>query len=124
MRSAQKAREPESIHPLPARLRSGFERFRHGYLGLLTFCVDHAGVFLIVFLVFALASLALTPWLGQDFFPSVDSGQFIIHVRAHTGTRIEETAALCDHVEQTIREQIPANEVVTILDNIGLPYSR
>jgi multidrug efflux pump subunit AcrB len=80
--------------------------------------------FLIVFLVFALASLILTPELGQDFFPSVDSGQFIIHVRAHTGTRIEETAALCDHVEQTIRGQIPANEVVTILDNIGLPYSR
>jgi multidrug efflux pump subunit AcrB len=102
---------------------TGFERFRHAYLGLLTFSVDHAGAFLVVFLVLALASLGLTPWLGQDFFPSVDSGQFKIHVRAHTGTRIEETAALCDHVEQTIREQIPANEVVTILDNIGLPYS-
>jgi multidrug efflux pump subunit AcrB len=103
---------------------SGFERFRHAYLGLLTFCVDHAGAFLIVFFVFALASLGLIPTLGQDFFPSVDSGQFIIHVRAHTGTRIEETAALCDHIEQTIRTQIPANEVVTILDNIGLPNSR
>jgi multidrug efflux pump subunit AcrB len=102
---------------------SRFERMRLGYLRLLTFCVDHAGAFLIVFLVFALASLILTPELGQDFFPSVDSGQFIIHVRAHAGTRIEETAALCDHVEQTIRGQIPANEVVTILDNIGLPYS-
>jgi multidrug efflux pump subunit AcrB len=106
-----------------AAFETGFERFRHGYLGLLTFCVDHAGAFLIVFLAFALVSLCLTPELGQDFFPSVDSGQFIIHVRAHTGTRIEETAALCDHVEQTIHEQIPANEVVTILDNIGLPYS-
>jgi multidrug efflux pump subunit AcrB len=102
---------------------TGFERFRHAYLGLLTFSVDHAGVFLIVFLAFALASLALTPWLGQDFFPSVDSGQFTIHVRAHTGTRIEETAALCDHVEQTIRQVIPPGEVNTILDNIGLPYS-
>jgi multidrug efflux pump subunit AcrB len=102
---------------------SRFERMRLGYLRLLTFCVDHAGAFLIVFLVFALASLILTPELGQDFFPSVDSGQFIIHVRAHAGTRIEETAALCDRVEQTIRGQIPANEVVTILDNIGLPYS-
>ncbi|HKN22732.1 MAG TPA: efflux RND transporter permease subunit [Terracidiphilus sp.] len=106
-----------------AAFEAGFERFRHGYLGLLTFCVDHAGAFLIVFFVFALASLTLLPTLGQDFFPAVDSGQFIIHVRAHTGTRIEETAALCDHVEQTIRGQIPANEVVTILDNIGLPYS-
>ncbi len=106
-----------------AAFETGFERFRHGYLGLLTFCIDHAGAFLIVFIVFALASLALVPSLGQDFFPSVDSGQFIIHVRAHTGTRIEETAALCDHVEQTIRGQIPAEEVATILDNIGLPYS-
>ncbi len=106
-----------------AAFESGFERFRHGYLGLLTFSVDHAGVFLIVFLAFALASLALIPSLGQDFFPSVDSGQFTIHVRAHTGMRIEETAALCDHVEQTIREVIPPGEVNTILDNIGLPYS-
>ncbi len=101
----------------------GFDRFRHGYLGLLTLCVDHSGVFLVLFLVFAVASLGLAPWLGQDFFPSVDSGQFTIHLRAHTGTRIEETAALCDHVEATIRREIPANELVTILDNIGLPYS-
>ena len=106
-----------------AAFEAGFERFRHGYLNLLTLCVDRSGPFLIAFLLFALASLALAPWLGQDFFPSVDSGQFKIHMRAHTGTRIEETAALCDHVEQTIREQIPANELVTILDNIGLPYS-
>ncbi len=101
----------------------GFERFRHGYLRLLTFCVDHSGIFLILFLVFALASFGLAPFLGQDFFPSVDSGQFMIHVRAHTGMRIEETAALCDHIEDTIRQQIPADELVTILDNIGLPYS-
>jgi multidrug efflux pump subunit AcrB len=65
----------------------------------------------------------LTPWLGQDFFPSVDSGQFKIHVRAHTGMRIEETAALCDHIDNTIRSVIPRSELVTILDNIGLPYS-
>jgi multidrug efflux pump subunit AcrB len=66
---------------------------------------------------------ALTPFLGQDFFPSVDSGQFKIHVRAHTGTRIEETANLCDHIDATIRSQIPANEIVSVIDNIGLPYS-
>jgi len=60
---------------------------------------------------------------ARTFFPSVDSGQFKIHVRARTGTRIEETAALCDHIDSTIREQIPAKEIVTILDNIGLPYS-
>jgi CzcA family heavy metal efflux pump len=103
---------------------SGFERFRHAYLRLLTLCVDHSVVFLALFLLFAVGSVALlAPFLGQDFFPSVDSGQFKIHVRARTGTRIEETAALCDHIDATIREQIPANEIVSILDNIGLPAS-
>ena len=103
---------------------SGFEKFRRGYLRLLTLCMDHARAFLLLFLLFAVGSVALlAPWLGQDFFPSVDSGQFKIHVRAHTGTRIEETAALCDHIDSTIRQQIPANELVTILDNVGVPYS-
>ncbi|MGB6721059.1 MAG: efflux RND transporter permease subunit, partial [Terracidiphilus sp.] len=102
---------------------SRFEKLRLGYLRLLTLCVDHAGAFIALFLVFTVGSLALAPELGQDFFPSVDSGQFKIHVRAHTGTRIEETAALCDHVDATIRSQIPAGEVVSIIDNIGLPYS-
>ena len=61
-------------------------------------------VFLIVFMLFAVGSVALlVPWLGQDFFPSVDAGQFKIHVRARTGTRIEETAAFCDHIDATIR---------------------
>ena len=101
-----------------------FERMRHGYLRLLTLCVDHPGWFIAIFLVFTLGSVGLlAPWLGEDFFPSVDSGQFEIHVRAHTGTRIEETAALCDRIEDTIRHQIPAHEIDTILDNIGLPYS-
>ena len=103
---------------------SGFEKFRRAYLRILTLSVDHAGVFLIIFIVFSLASLGImTPWLGQDFFPAVDSGQFKIHLRAHTGTRIEETAALCDHVDATIRQHVPAGEVVSIVDNIGLPYS-
>ncbi len=102
----------------------GFERMRHGYARVLTVCVDHSGVFLILFTVASLASIGLiTPWLGEDFFPSVDSGQFKIHVRAHTGTRVEETAALCDQVDAIIRSQIPKKELVTILDNIGLPYS-
>jgi multidrug efflux pump subunit AcrB len=75
-------------------------------------------------MVFSLASVGLlTPSLGRDFFPAVDAGQFKIHVRARTGTRIEETAALCDHIDRTIRGLIPAKEVVTIVDNIGLPYS-
>ncbi len=103
---------------------AGFERMRNIYLRLLTLCVDHARVFLVSFLAVMVGSIALlTPWLGEDFFPSVDSGQFKIHVRDHTGTRIEDTAALCDRVENTIRTVIPPNQIVTVVDNIGLPYS-
>jgi multidrug efflux pump subunit AcrB len=63
------------------------------------------------------------PWLGQDFFPSTDNGQFILHIRTKSGTRIEETAKLCDLVDTSIRREIPGDEVDNILDNIGLPYS-
>ena len=101
-----------------------FENIRQGYIRLLTFAVDHATVFIVTFLLICVASVGLlAPQLGQDFFPSVDAGSFKIHVRAHTSTRIEETAALCDHVDQAIRSVVPAKEVVTIIDNIGLPYS-
>ena len=101
-----------------------FEKVRGGYIRLLTFAVDHATAFVIVFLVICVASVGvIAPWLGQDFFPTVDSGAFKIHVRAHTGTRIEDTAALCDHVDNAIRREIPQHELVTIIDNIGLPYS-
>jgi multidrug efflux pump subunit AcrB len=124
---AQAARKRASRNPFTLfqlAFESVFERFRNGYLRVLTLCVDHSKVFITAFMAFAVVSLALLiPWLGQDFFPSVDSGQFKIHVRAHTGTRIEETAALCDHVDRTIRQIIPSNELVTIVDNIGLPYS-
>jgi multidrug efflux pump subunit AcrB len=65
----------------------------------------------------------LVPFLGQDFFPSVDAGLFRLHVRAHTGTRVEETATLVDRVETTIRREIPGGEIQGILDNIGLPIS-
>ncbi|HTM15685.1 MAG TPA: efflux RND transporter permease subunit [Terracidiphilus sp.] len=124
---AEVARKQASRNPF-VRFQSGFEKvftgFRNGYLRLLTLCVNFAGAFLIIFIMFAIGSVALlTPWLGQDFFPSVDAGQFKIHVRARTGTRIEETAALCDHIDRTIRQNIPADEVVTIVDNVGLPYS-
>jgi multidrug efflux pump subunit AcrB len=124
---AEMAQKRESRNPF-VRFQLGFEagftRMRLGYLRLLTLCVDHAVVFLILFTVFAVGSVALlTPPLGQDFFPNVDAGQFKIHVRARTGTRIEETALLCDHIDGTIRQHIPAKELVTIVDNIGLPYS-
>jgi multidrug efflux pump subunit AcrB len=77
-----------------------------------------------LFFAFTMLSAAgLYPFLGQDFFPSVDAGQFKLHMRARTGLRIEDTAQLCDEVDQTIREVIPKSELVTIIDNIGLPYS-
>ena len=77
----------------------------------------------LAFLVLCLSGALLIPWLGQDFFPATDNGQFLLHVRAKTGTRIEETARLCDLVENSIRRVVPANELDNILDNIGLPYS-
>ncbi len=117
----------ESRNPfvrLQKRFEAAFERFRHHYRGLLESCLHHRGVFLIAFFAICLGSLAiLIPWLGRDFFPSVDSGSFKLHMRGPTGMRIEQTANLCDLVEQFIRQQIPANEVQSVIDNIGLPYS-
>ena len=100
-----------------------FERVRSGYASLLGWLVSVRIVFIPAFLVVCLLAFALIPFLGQDFFPDTDSGQFILHVRAKTGTRIEETARLADEVEGTIRGTIPASEIDNILDNIGLPYS-
>jgi len=101
-----------------------FERLRTWYHGTLKVCLEHRALFLVSMGVFWIASVGvLYPWLGQDFFPSVDGGQFKLHVRAHTGTRIEDTARLCDQVEEVIRGEIPKAQLGTIIDNIGLPYS-
>ncbi len=101
-----------------------FEQLRTFYFRLLQLAIAHSTVFLILFFVFTIGSFALLyPWLGQDFFPSVDAGQFKLHVRAPSGTRIEETARLCDEIDNAIREEIPKQEVVSIIDNIGIPYS-
>ena len=102
----------------------GFERMRAGYRTLLTSLVARRMVFLPAFLGFCGAAFLLTPWLGEDFFPSTDSGQFILHLRAKTGTRIEETARLCDLVEDSIHREIPRQDVTSVIDNIGLPYSQ
>jgi multidrug efflux pump subunit AcrB len=90
---------------------------------LLTKLVNRRYIAVPVFLLAVLSLLGLLPWLGQNFFPDTDGGQFVLHLRAKAGLRIEETARICDLVEATIRSQIPAREVVTITDNIGLPYS-
>jgi multidrug efflux pump subunit AcrB len=101
----------------------GFERLRDSYHVLLTAIVRSRALFVPAFLLTCGAAFLLVPWLGQDFFPNTDNGQFILHLRAKSGTRIEETAKLCDLVEGTIRSEIPEHDVDNILDNIGLPYS-
>ena len=118
---------PPSRNPL-VRFQLAFERqfarLRNGYRRVLDTCLTYSTPFIVLFFVFTIGSAALLfPWLGEDFFPRVDGGQFLLHVRAHTGLRIEETARLCDLIEQEIRREIPQNEVSSVVDNIGLPYS-
>lgn len=118
---------------VPALLRSfvelqraferGFDRFRENYQTLLSACFASRKPFALGFLGLCVASLLLLLVLGQDFFPTVDGGQFLLHIRAHTGTRIEETERLSDQVNEVIHQEIPASELAGILDNIGIPNS-
>ncbi len=101
----------------------GFERLRQAYAGALRAFLDHRKALVGASLAFCLASLALIPWLGQDFFPAGDNGQLDLHLRGRAGTRIEETARLADQVEGVIRAAIPPRELGSLIDNIGLPYS-
>jgi multidrug efflux pump subunit AcrB len=116
-----------SLKGLFARFQHGFEhyfeRLRQGYLGLLELALQHRFWFAGGFLCIALASLGLAPFLGQDFFPAIDAGAIRIHMRAPTGTRIEETTRLTDQVEQKIRALVPPDRIASIVDNIGLPNS-
>ncbi len=109
------------------RLQQGFVRAfeagRQGYREILAGCIRLRRAFVPAFLLVSAAAFLLFPWLGQDFFPSSDSGQIKIHMRAKTGTRIEETARICDLVEASLRSAIPADERTSIIDNIGIPYS-
>jgi len=116
----------ESRNPLVRAQRAferGFERFRNAYRDLLTTLVGRRALFIPIFLGTCLLAFLLAPRLGQNFFPDTDSGQFSLHMRAKTGTRIEETARIADQVEAAIRREVPASELDVILDNIGLPYS-
>jgi CzcA family heavy metal efflux pump len=106
-----------------ARFESAFERLRLSYQLLLASVVHRRGIFIPAFLLICLVVFGLAPWLGQNFFPNSDNGQFILHIRAKSGTRIEEVANICDQVEGSIRKEIPPREVDNVLDNIGLPYS-
>ncbi|WP_028225454.1 efflux RND transporter permease subunit [Paraburkholderia ferrariae] len=105
------------------RFNHGFERVRANYIALLSLLLARRRVFGTSFLAFCLLSLGLVFFLGRDFFPSVDSGNIRLHMRAPTGYRIEETARLADEVERTIRQVVPPDQLETIVDNLGLPYS-
>ncbi len=100
-----------------------FEKFREGYRRALRIALHSPMLFSASFLAFCVLSVLLVGVLGRDFFPKVDAGQIRLHMRARTGLRIEETARLADQVNGVIRETIPKDELTTVLDNIGLPYS-
>jgi CzcA family heavy metal efflux pump len=100
-----------------------FEKIRHGYSQVLATVLEHRRVFAGTFLLFCLASCALVTILGRDFFPSVDAGQIRLHMRLPSGTRIEETARVADQVEAKIRGIIPAVDLGTVVDNLGVAVS-
>jgi multidrug efflux pump subunit AcrB len=109
------------------RFQQGFERrfelVRDRYQAILTLALEHRSAFVALFLGAAVASMFIYPFLGRNFFPEVDGGQIKLHIRGPTGMRVEDTAVLVDHIEAAMREVIPANDVQSIVDNIGLPVS-
>jgi multidrug efflux pump subunit AcrB len=111
------------FHHLHNSFNRGFERLRLAYQGLLDWALDHRFLTVAGLLGFAVGSLALYPRIGQDFFPSVDAGQFRLHVRAPAGTRVEEAERIFGQVEDVIREVVPEKERALILDNLGLTQS-
>jgi multidrug efflux pump subunit AcrB len=109
------------------RFQRGFEHrfaaFRDGYHELLGTALQHSLAFTLAFMVIGATAFLLLPWLGRDFFPTVDAGQVRLHLRAPSGTRLEETARLCDAVEARISQIIPPQDLDSLIDNIGVPYS-
>ena len=117
---------PESRNPLVLFQRAfekRFERVRDVYHGLLQMALGHRKVFVIGFLGFVGVSFLLVPFLGRNFFPSVDTGQILIHVRTQIGTRVEETANKLADIQKVIRQVIPSDKIETMADNIGMPIS-
>jgi len=101
----------------------GFERIRHGYKAVLILAVGHSRLFMLGFMAVVMLSFLLLPMLGSNFFPSVDSGQILMHARVPVGTRIEDTANRFANIQVAIKKVIPADEILTIVDNIGMPIS-
>ncbi len=123
---AEEYAPPPSNNPL-VRFQRGFEarfgKFREGYRNLLAMALAHRRLFVIGFIGFVLISFLLYPFLGSNFFPSVDAGQITLHVRPPVGTRIEHASAQFGDIEREIRSVIPPQEIGSIVDNIGLPTS-
>jgi CzcA family heavy metal efflux pump len=117
---------PQTRNPL-VRFQRGFEarfeRIRGGYRGLLALALAHRPTFVIGFLGFVVVSFLLVPFLGRNFFPAVDAGNILMHVRTQVGTRVEETANQLADVQKAIRKIIPPEEIDTVADNIGMPIS-
>ncbi|WP_426286445.1 efflux RND transporter permease subunit [Luteibacter sp. E-22] len=105
------------------RFEARFEKIRESYHGLLALALHHRKAFTVGFMAFVVLSFALVPMLGRNFFPSVDSGQILMHVRAPVGTRVEESARLFAEVTDAVRRVIPKEELGTVVDNIGLSSS-
>jgi multidrug efflux pump subunit AcrB len=122
-RSAGPAAAPGVFMRFQRRFESGFEKFRSFYKGWLERGLARPRALVLGFLCVCAGTAVLVPFLGQDFFPSVDTGEIRLHLRAKTGTRIEETARITDNVEKRIRSLIPPAELAGVLDNIGLPVS-
>jgi multidrug efflux pump subunit AcrB len=117
---------PKSRNPLVRFQRAfeaRFERIRGGYKGVLELALGHRKVFVIGFMIVVLLSFGLAPFLGSNFFPSVDGGQVLMHARVPVGTRVEESATRFAEIEEAIRRVIPSEEIATLVDNIGLPPS-
>ncbi|SAK57649.1 acriflavin resistance protein [Caballeronia hypogeia] len=115
--------KPNLFMRLHHRFDRAFERMRGAYIVILSSLLVRRRRFATLFLGFCLLSAGLVFVLGEDFFPTVDAGDIRMHMRAPTGTRIEETARLADEVEKVVRQIVPQDELATILDNLGLPYS-
>lgn len=118
---SQSSRNP-LVH-FQRRFEARFEHFRARYREYLEFTLAHRYPFICGFLVFVLASFLLLPFLGENFFPAVDSGQILMHVRTPVGTRVEESANQLAQIQKSIREIIPPDEIDVMVDNIGLPPS-
>jgi len=119
--AARPARNP--LVAIQRAFNRGFESLRSGYLGVLKLGLNYPLPLTAGFLAIIGLSFALMPYLGQNFFPDIDGGVIKMHIRAQTGTRVEETTALNDRVEAKVREVIPAEDIINIVDNIGLPNS-